>query len=36
MFAGLITVIIKGSIQVGGIDVVWDRAVEGERIDFFE
>ena len=36
MFAGLLTIIIKGSIQVGGIDVVWARAVEGERIDFFE
>jgi hypothetical protein len=36
MFAGLITVIIKGSIQVGGLDVVWARAVEGERIEFFE
>jgi hypothetical protein len=36
MFAGLITVIIKGSIQVGGLDVVWTRAVEGERIEFFE
>lgn len=36
LFLGLITVIIKGSVLVGGLDVVWSRAVEGERIEFFE
>ncbi|RWS05976.1 putative sodium-dependent multivitamin transporter-like protein, partial [Dinothrombium tinctorium] len=35
MFASMILIIIKGTIDVGGIDIVWKRAMEGNRIQFF-
>ncbi|XP_037089110.1 sodium-coupled monocarboxylate transporter 1-like [Pollicipes pollicipes] len=35
MFASMLAIIIKGSYDVGGFDVVWERAVEGNRIEFF-
>ena len=36
MIAGVLAVIIKGSIDVGGIDEVWRRGVEGNRIELLE
>jgi hypothetical protein len=36
MFAGMFAVIIKGSMRVGGFDVVWKRAYDSGRIEFFE
>ncbi|XP_035660677.1 sodium-dependent multivitamin transporter-like isoform X2 [Branchiostoma floridae] len=35
MFAGMITVLIKGSIEAGGIARVFRVAAESDRIDFF-
>ncbi|XP_043243518.1 sodium-coupled monocarboxylate transporter 1-like [Amphibalanus amphitrite] len=35
MFGAIMAVIIKGSIDVGGFDVVWQTAVNGDRIEFF-
>lgn len=33
MFGAIFLVMIKGTMDVGGINVVWDRAVKGERIE---
>lgn len=33
MFGAMCLVIIKGTIDVGGFGVVWDRAIESERIE---
>lgn len=30
------TVFILGTIQLGGLGNVWNKAVEGERLDIFE
>ena len=35
MVASLAVISIKGVIDVGGIDLVWQRAKDGNRIDFF-
>lgn len=35
MFVSVIVIIIIGTIYIGGPSVVFDRAMEGERIDFF-
>ncbi|CAG7815390.1 unnamed protein product [Allacma fusca] len=35
MFVSLITIIIKGSMDEGGMSVVWQRAESGSRIQFF-
>ena len=36
MFASVICVGIKGSIDAGGIDKVWEIANEGGRIQFYD
>ena len=36
MVAGLITVVIVGSIEVGGFDKVWQINKEFNRLNFFE
>ena len=36
MFASVICVAIKGSIDAGGVGKVWQKAVEGGRVQFFE
>ena len=36
MVLGVVAVIVKGCIDVGGIDEVWRRGVEGNRIVFLE
>ena len=36
VIAGLIAVIVRGSQQVGGLDLVWNIADEGGRIHFLE
>lgn len=33
MFGAICLVILKGTSDVGGFDVVWDRAVQGGRIE---
>lgn len=33
MFGAICLVILKGTSDVGGMDVVWDRAVQGGRIE---
>uniref|UniRef100_A0A182LWM8 Sodium-coupled monocarboxylate transporter 1 n=1 Tax=Anopheles culicifacies TaxID=139723 RepID=A0A182LWM8_9DIPT len=35
MFISVVVVVIIGTIAIGGPDVIWDRSVEGGRIDFF-
>lgn len=35
MYASLLVVVIKGASDIGGIDVVWQKSVAGERIEFF-
>jgi len=36
MFAGLIAVLVKGSIDEGGFGNIWRYMEEGERIEFWE
>ena len=36
MIAGFLMIIIKGSIDVGGLTEVWRIAEEGGRIDFVQ
>ena len=36
MIAGFLMIIIKGSIDVGGLSEVWRIAEEGGRIDFIQ
>ena len=36
MFGAIMAVIIKGSLDVGGFDVVWETALRGDRIEFFK
>lgn len=36
MFGGMITILIKGSIDVGGFDEVWRRAGAGDRLELFK
>ena len=33
---GILSIIIEGIRKVGGIEVVWERAYQTERIEFFE
>ncbi|XP_064648287.1 sodium-coupled monocarboxylate transporter 1-like [Lineus longissimus] len=35
MFAGLLAVLIQGSIQMGGFSNIWQKNYEGGRIEFF-
>ncbi|XP_047470463.1 sodium-coupled monocarboxylate transporter 1-like [Penaeus chinensis] len=35
MFVGVLAVVMQVCIDLGGLDEVWSRAVEGNRIDFF-
>ena len=36
MFLAMIIIIVKGTYDVGGLHVVWERAQLGNRIEFFE
>lgn len=36
MFGAIFLVMIKGTLDVGGFDVVWGKAVESGRIEFPE
>ena len=36
MFAGLIAVLIRGSIDQGGFKNIWNVMDEGQRIEFFK
>jgi Na+/proline symporter len=36
MMASSIIVMILGIISVGGLDVMWQRNLDGERIEFFK
>ena len=36
MFAGMLALLIKGSMKLGGIDVAWNIADKNDRIMFFE
>ena len=36
MFLTMIIIIVKGSYDVGGLNVVWKRAQLGNRIEFFK
>lgn len=33
MFGAMILIIVKGTMDVGGPKVVWDKAVESDRIE---
>lgn len=35
MAAGMLTLLISGSMKMGGLDVAWDVARQNERIKFF-
>ena len=36
MIGGIIAILVKGSLAVGGMDDVWRIAQEGGRIEFFK
>lgn len=36
MFGAIFLVMVKGTLDIGGIDVVWQRAVDSGRIEFPE
>lgn len=36
MYGAVITVLVKGVMDVGGTDVVWQRNVETSHIEFFK
>jgi Na+/proline symporter len=36
MFAGLLAILIKGSIEVGGFSEAWSRAYDSGRVKFDE
>lgn len=36
MFGAIFLVMVKGTLDVGGIDVVWHRAMDSGRIEFPE
>lgn len=36
MFIAMIIIIIKGTLDVGGVEVVWNRAQSGQRLEFFK
>lgn len=36
MFVGVLAVVMQVCVDLGGLDEVWSRAVEGNRIDFFK
>jgi hypothetical protein len=36
MFAGMLAIIIQGSITAGGFGEAWRVAKENNRLDFFE
>ncbi|XP_013391934.1 sodium-coupled monocarboxylate transporter 1 [Lingula anatina] len=36
MFAGLLAVLIQGSIELGGFGNAWEKNIEGERINFLD
>lgn len=36
MFGAIFLVMIKGTLDIGGLGVVWERAVESGRIEFPE
>ncbi|XP_042902836.1 sodium-coupled monocarboxylate transporter 2 isoform X2 [Parasteatoda tepidariorum] len=35
IFGAMLVVVIKGSIDLGGIDFIWNKSKEGQRIEFF-
>lgn len=36
MYGSIITLLVKGVIDVGGLDIVWERNVNSSRIEFFK
>lgn len=36
MFAGMIAIVIKGSLDVGGFTEVWKRAGDGDRLELLK
>ena len=36
MFAGMISIVIKGSIDAGGFGAVWETARKGDRLELFK
>ncbi|GIY33833.1 sodium-coupled monocarboxylate transporter 1 [Caerostris darwini] len=35
MYASILIIVVKGTIDLGGFDVVWERSFRGGRIEFF-
>ncbi|GIX67593.1 sodium-coupled monocarboxylate transporter 2 [Caerostris darwini] len=35
MYASILVILVKGTIDLGGFDVVWERSFQGGRIQFF-
>ncbi|GBO31786.1 hypothetical protein AVEN_6140-1 [Araneus ventricosus] len=35
MYGSILVIVVKGTIDLGGFDVVWQRNFEGERIEFW-
>ncbi|GFQ79989.1 sodium-coupled monocarboxylate transporter 2 [Trichonephila clavata] len=35
MYASIIVILVKGAYDLGGMDVVWQKSLEGGRIEFF-
>lgn len=36
MLAGMITILVKGSYDVGGFGEVWRLAADGDRLELYE
>lgn len=36
MFGAIFLVMIKGTLDIGGLGVVWEKAVESNRIEYPE
>ena len=34
--ASLVVIVVKGTIDIGGFSVVWERARDAERVEFFK
>ena len=36
MYGSIITLLVKGVLDVGGLDIVWERNFNSSRVEFFK
>jgi hypothetical protein len=36
MFSGLILIIALGTVRVGGVEIIYERLLTGDRLEIFE